>query len=203
MWMPKRLVYLEGYEEWLCDKYVNKNMSTKDISVLAGYSDATILRDLHAFGIPIRKYYRENDSIDQRFWKHVDKRSDDECWEWISSKKSGGYGVLRYNKILGPAHRISWELHYGPIPDGMDVCHKCDNPPCVNPNHLFLGTAADNIADSISKGRRSRVSEKLKLRWMNPLYRRTQLDKLNAGYRAYRAKGKSAKTHKGHNKDVT
>lgn len=74
------------------------------------------------------------------------------CWLWTRSV-SMGYGKLWWDKKHQRAHRVSWELHNGAIPDGMLVLHKCDTPPCINPAHLFLGTHADNAADKIAKGR--------------------------------------------------
>ncbi len=77
-----------------------------------------------------------------------------DCWLWIGGDTGNGYGRIRRKggkKIL--AHRLSWELHNGPIPDGLCVLHKCDTPPCVNPDHLFLGTQKDNIQDAFKKGR--------------------------------------------------
>ena len=80
------------------------------------------------------------------------------CWEWRGSRdqRSGkGYGVA-YDPVthrMAPAHRVAWQLMNGPIPDGMGVLHHCDNPPCVNPGHLFIGTAADNTRDMMAKGR--------------------------------------------------
>ncbi len=87
-----------------------------------------------------------------RFWAKV-KISDD-CWIWTASKNNDGYGQFGLgNGNMRPAHRISWVLKNGSIPNGMCVLHKCDNPPCVNPDHLFLGTIADNNHDRDSKGR--------------------------------------------------
>jgi hypothetical protein len=77
------------------------------------------------------------------------------CWLWTASVNDSGYGILwlPWKKTMGLAHRISWELHCGPIPEGMQVLHHCDTPPCVNPACLFLGTQADNMRDMAKKGR--------------------------------------------------
>jgi hypothetical protein len=90
--------------------------------------------------------------VEERFWKLVDKSGD--CWTWKASLTTHGYGqfVLPYHHHIG-AHRFAYELENGPVPAGLVVCHRCDNPPCVNPAHLWVGTQGDNLRDMHGKGR--------------------------------------------------
>jgi hypothetical protein len=88
----------------------------------------------------------------ERFWEKVDKSG--ECWLWTGALASNGYGrITPVTGVSAGAHRVSYELHNGPIPKGMMVMHSCDVPSCVNPDHLSLGTAKDNMADMWTKGR--------------------------------------------------
>lgn len=91
--------------------------------------------------------------IEKRFWAKVRKGEPDECWEWQACRQEFGHGLLRIPGKVEKAHRVSWTLANGPIPDGLIVRHKCDNPPCVNPAHLELGTRADNVRDRDGRGR--------------------------------------------------
>lgn len=92
--------------------------------------------------------------IAKRFWSKVDKR--ESCWIWTGEKSAHfGYGRLHVKKTRVRAHRYSWQLHKGPVPRGMFVLHSCDNPLCVNPGHLRLGTQPENIQDQIDRGRHS------------------------------------------------
>lgn len=94
------------------------------------------------------------DQISKKFWARVDRSG--ECWIWKKGKRTG-YGILRVNGGRMEAHRLAFELTFGPIPNRRIVCHKCDNPPCVRPDHLFLGTHKDNSEDMYRKGRNAGV----------------------------------------------
>lgn len=100
-------------------------------------------------------------TIERRFWRKVDRNGPTvphvagitPCWIWTGNLNSSGYGRFGSGLAVQLAHRVSWELTHGPIPDGFSVLHRCDNPPCVRPDHLFLGTYSDNGRDMAAKGR--------------------------------------------------
>jgi len=91
--------------------------------------------------------------VSQRFWAMVEKAGPNDCWTWTAWKHRKGYGYVRVKGRLLRAHRVAYELAIGPIPKGIRVLLRCDNPACVNPNHLFLGSHDDNVRDRVSKNR--------------------------------------------------
>lgn len=92
-------------------------------------------------------------TAEERFWEKVRRGGQGECWEWQAAILDTGYGSFSFNGKSGTAHRASWEIANGPIPDGLWVLHRCDNRKCVRPDHLFLGTQVDNMRDMAAKGR--------------------------------------------------
>ena len=104
------------------------------------------------------------ENFPHRFWVRVDKRGADECWPWIGVHDEKGRGKVhlrwesrepegKKRSVIRHASIVAWELTHGAIPQGQLVCHRCDNPPCCNPSHLFLGTQKENLRDCIRKGR--------------------------------------------------
>ena len=98
---------------------------------------------------------RPSKPLSERFWPKVEMIPFHDCWEWIGATNKDGYGqLILENRKHASAHRVSWEMANGTdIPEGMFICHACDNPPCVNPKHLFVGSHADNMEDMALKGR--------------------------------------------------
>ena len=87
------------------------------------------------------------------FWEKVDRQTQGDCWRWKAFRNPMGYGMFGVKRDVRLAHRIAYELTYGEIPEGMCVLHRCDNPSCVNPSHLYLGTRTDNNRDKLLRGR--------------------------------------------------
>jgi hypothetical protein len=113
---------------------------------------------LEKYGSTDRHRYSRG-TVEERFWKFVDKSSG--CWSWNGSKNAKGYGLMQGTPIAGKthgktvlAHRVSYEIHHGTLDDGDYVMHLCDNPQCTNPDHLRKGTQSENIKDAITKGRK-------------------------------------------------
>lgn len=105
--------------------------------------------------LPILKYLSPNDA--KRFWMNVKKGKPDECWEWAGGRIPDGYGHFHFSGIRARAHKVSYAIASGIDPIGCLVCHTCDNEPCVNPNHLFLGDNKSNQKDASMKGRSARA----------------------------------------------
>ena len=133
---------------------------------LAAWRSATLCRmhksrlsRLGTTKLPAKKLHLS--TLEHRFWKKVIKNGPlpascperGNCWTWTGATLPWGYGKIGEQGKTPSAHRTSWEIHFGPVPDGMFVLHYCDNPPCTNPAHLFLGSNGDNRHDSVAKHR--------------------------------------------------
>ncbi len=133
----------------------------------------------------------KNRSLENKFWGKVDKSGD--CWLWTATRMKRavcGYGVLRVNGKSELAHRVSYEMAYGKIPTDMKVLHRCDNPICVNPNHLFLGTQADNLIDMRTKGRAIRAtSSPTRRKFTTEVAKQIRMDRAEFGYSYERLAG--------------
>jgi predicted XRE-type DNA-binding protein len=122
-------------------KVVAKGLCSKHYQAQRKYGDPTVVKQKQHHGI----------SLKERFAQYV--RRGEGCWDWLGYIDSGGYGRINVGGTPKLASRVSYLLHYGDVPKGKVVCHKCDNPKCVNPEHLFIGSQADNVRDMHDKGR--------------------------------------------------
>lgn len=126
----------------------------------------------HECGVAYRKAQAQAKwaaTLPERFWAKVSKTEG--CWEWQGTHDARGYGRLCVaGRKAALAHRIAWKLTHGELDDALVVCHRCDNPTCVRPDHLFIGTQADNVADMVAKGRHLSPS-----RWKTHCFRGHEL----------------------------
>lgn len=130
---------------------MKKKMKSESLSIPSTVISVSWLNSVQKEMLNINPY---NESVNKRFWNYVKKESSDKCWEWRGSRmKRGGYGQLNDRGRLLKAHRVSYEIHRGLIFGDGFVCHTCNNPGCVNPEHLYLGTPKQNWHDTIKSGR--------------------------------------------------
>ena len=140
-------------KEEIVSLYKSGELKYDKLAEMYGTTLYTIYRILKDGNVKVKGRTGYAEPLEDRFWKYVNKT--DSCWLWTGSANIyGDIFKIGVGKML--AHRASWEIHFGEIPDDIKVLHKCDVPLCVNPEHLFLGTTLDNIADKVSKGRQPR-----------------------------------------------
>lgn len=129
-----------------------RGLSSPEIATLLGRSRQAVNYRVHKLGVARPRWRRDDPAA--RFWPKVDKTAT--CWLWTASVFENGYGLFHLDDRNLKAHRYAYELLVGPIPDGLEVRHTCDVARCVNPEHLSLGTHAENMADMVERDRAAR-----------------------------------------------
>lgn len=146
-----------------CNTYRNKAAASPQVEQTCLHCGSSFLVSAHVAEHGSRKYCSRvcyigdyyGDDVEERFWSKVDRRGPDDCWEWQAGSFTEGYGAFLFRGTLWKASRVAWTLTNGEIPDDLWALHTCDNPPCCNPNHIYVGTALDNANDMVSRNRQA------------------------------------------------
>lgn len=165
--------------DWLYQRYQEERCTMREMAEEAKCNEETVRQWMLRHGISPRSKTEARwgyATLEEGFWARVSIGPEGDCWEWQGAHDWGGYGLFKYEQRSRRAHRTAWELAFSEVPEGMLVCHRCDNPGCCNPSHLFLGSPSDNAIDMVDKGRslrgalnpRSKLSETdvLEIRWL-------------------------------------